>query len=92
MKKTLLIFFLVLSISGFAQLSKTHYIPPLTTNSTIGVRPQDHYIYISSPSATDVDFEIIEIGGNVISGKVNKNNPYQHYIGQVKIPECLFLQ
>jgi gliding motility-associated-like protein len=80
MKKALLVF-LLLSISCFAQLSKTHYLPPLTFNNSSGVTPQDHYIYISTPSLTDVSFKIIEIGGTTFTQKVNKNAPYRHSIG-----------
>ena len=60
MKKTLLIFFIFLSISCFAQFSKTHYIPPLTANANL---VEDHYLYISTPSTKDVNFKIIAIGG-----------------------------
>ncbi|NGY38365.1 T9SS type B sorting domain-containing protein [Flavobacterium sp. XN-5] len=81
MKKAVLIFFTFLSISSFAQLSKTHFIPPLTSSSSAGVTPQDHYIYISSPSTTTVKFKIIEIGGNIIEGTVNNNMSYRHDIG-----------
>ncbi|SEA46013.1 gliding motility-associated C-terminal domain-containing protein [Flavobacterium gillisiae] len=79
MKKTLLIFFTFLSISCFAQFSKTHYIPPITAqNNLVG----DHYLYISTPSTTNVNFKIIENGGAVISGIVNNTTPFVYYIGQ----------
>ncbi|WP_243699245.1 hypothetical protein [Flavobacterium hiemivividum] len=81
MKNALLLFFIFLSISSFAQLSKRHYIPPLTSSSATGVTPQDHYIYISSPSTSTVKFKIIEIGGNIIEGTVNNNIRYRHDIG-----------
>ncbi|WP_339921638.1 T9SS type B sorting domain-containing protein [uncultured Flavobacterium sp.] len=79
MKKTLLIFFTFLSISCFSQFSKTHYIPPITAqNNLVG----DHYLYISTPSTTNVNFKIIENGGAVISGTVNNTAPFVYYIGQ----------
>lgn len=78
MKKTLLIFFTFLSISAFAQFSKTHYIPPITAqNNLVG----DHYLYISTPSTTNVNFKIIENGGAVISGTVSNTVPYVYPIG-----------
>ncbi|RTZ05156.1 T9SS type B sorting domain-containing protein [Flavobacterium bomense] len=80
MKKTLLIFFTFLSISCFAQFSKTHYIPPLTAASNN--LPGDHYLYISTPSITNVKLEITAIGGATISATVNNSNPYRHDIGQ----------
>ncbi|MFE3867924.1 T9SS type B sorting domain-containing protein [Flavobacterium sp. LS2P90] len=79
MKKTLLIFFIFLSINCFAQFSKTHYIPPLTANSNL---VEDHYLYISTPSTKDVNFKIIAIGGTVINGVVSNNLPYRLFIGQ----------
>ncbi|MEZ7504062.1 T9SS type B sorting domain-containing protein [Flavobacterium sp. Arc2] len=79
MKQTLLIFFIFLSIGCFAQFSKTHYIPPITAqNNLVG----DHYLYISTPSATNVNFKIIENGGSVISGVVNNTTPFVYSIGQ----------
>lgn len=81
MKKTLLIFFIFLSISCFAQFSKTHYIPPLTSGTSTGVSPQDHYLYISTPSLLDVKVKVIEIGGSVFTRSINKNNPWIYSIG-----------
>ena len=81
MKKNLLFLFAFISITCFAQLSKTHYIPPLTSNNNSAVTPQDHYIYISTPSTTIVNFKIIEIGGNIINETVSNSNAYKHYIG-----------
>ena len=80
MKKTLLFFFTFLSISVFAQFSKTHYIPPLTAASNNF--PGDHYLYISTPSTTDVTLKITAIGGATILEKVSNSNPYRYDIGQ----------
>jgi gliding motility-associated-like protein len=79
MKKIPLLFILLFSLSCLGQFSKTHYIPPLTSNPTIA--PQDHYIYISTPSIQDVKFKIIPIGGTTISATVNKATPYRYSIG-----------
>ncbi|MBG6061518.1 gliding motility-associated-like protein [Flavobacterium sp. CG_9.1] len=81
MKKTLLIFFIFLSISCFAQFSKTHYIPPLTSANTLGITPEDHLLYISTPSITDVKVRVIEIGGNTYTKSINKSNPWIYFIG-----------
>jgi gliding motility-associated-like protein len=78
MKKIAFLFFTFLSISCFAQFSKTHYIPPLTAQDNL---VGDHYIYISTPSTSNVNFKIIENGGTIISGALNKNLPYTHSIG-----------
>ncbi|HKO76572.1 MAG TPA: T9SS type B sorting domain-containing protein, partial [Flavobacterium sp.] len=71
----LIIFF---SLSCFSQFSKTHYIPPLI--SVTGL-VEDQYLYISTPSLTNVNFKIIPNGGSVIYGTVNSNNPYRYSIG-----------
>ncbi|MBB1193537.1 gliding motility protein [Flavobacterium sp. SOK18b] len=78
MKKTLLLLTILLSISCFAQFSKTHYIPPITAQSNV---VEDHYIYISTPNSKDVPFKIIENGGNVITGVVNNITPFRYFIG-----------
>jgi gliding motility-associated-like protein len=79
MKKKLLFFFIFISIGCFAQFSKTHYIPPLTCVTNLA---GDHYLYISTPSSTDVHFKIIANGGSTITGVVNKSTPYIYSIGQ----------
>lgn len=78
MKKIPLLFILLFAINCFAQLSKTHYIPPLTSDP--GVAPQDHYIYISTPSTSNVKFKIIPIGGTAILGTVSKNTPFPPFL------------
>ncbi|GIZ09844.1 T9SS type B sorting domain-containing protein [Flavobacterium sp. UMI-01] len=78
MKKQFLVLLLLLSIHAFAQFSKTHYIPPITCNNNLAF---DHYFYISTPSTTNVNIKIIEIGGNTITGVVSNTNPYVHSIG-----------
>ncbi|MFV5685569.1 T9SS type B sorting domain-containing protein [Flavobacterium sp. GB2R13] len=79
MKRIILLFFTFLSITCFAQFSKTHYIPPLTCGTNLA---GDHYIYISTPSSTNVNFKIMPNGGSIITGVVNNNNPYIYAIGQ----------
>jgi len=79
MKKILLIFFIFLSISCFAQFSKTHYIPPLTCTTNLA---GDHYLYISTPSRTNVNLKIIANGTTIVSGIINNNTPYIYFIGQ----------
>lgn len=79
MKKTLLLLITLFSISCFSQFSKTHYIPPLTCATNLA---GDHYLYISTPSATDVNFKIIANGGNIITGVVKNTTPFIYSIGQ----------
>lgn len=79
MKKTLLFLITLFSISCFSQFSKTHYIPPLTCATNLA---GDHYLYISTPSSTDVNFKIIANGGSIITGVVKNTSPYIYFIGQ----------
>jgi gliding motility-associated-like protein len=79
MKKVTLLFFFFISLSCFAQLSKTHYIPPLTSQTNLA---EDQYLYISTPNPNNVNFKIIEIGRTIITGVVSNTKPYELYIGK----------
>jgi hypothetical protein len=60
MKKNFIYFIYFLSISSFAQFSKTHYIPPLSGSN---FKPLRTVLYISTPSITPVNFKINQLGG-----------------------------
>lgn len=79
MKKFLILLFIFASLNCFSQFSKTHYIPPISAAQNNMV--EDHYLYISTPSTTNVNFKIIEIGGTIITGVVSNNLPYVYTIG-----------
>ncbi len=72
---------LLISLIGFSQLSTTHYIPPITAYDNNFSTPQDHYIYISTPSTNTVNFTITPIGSSSISGTVSNAIPYVYNIG-----------
>jgi hypothetical protein len=80
LKKVYLIFLLLL-LSGtslFSQLSKKHYIPPVTgVNSTSG--PGAQILYISTPSISPVNFTV-RYGGD-IGTTATSGTPFE--IGQV---------
>ena len=81
-----LFFILIFFISSqvFSQLSKTHYIPPLTSSSFGNANPEDQYIYISTPSNSLVPYTIIPVGqpvANYITGTVSNNTPQVEFIG-----------
>ena len=78
MKKNFLFLFVFLTISCFAQFSKTHYIPPLTAQTLMA---EDQYLYISTPNKTNINVKIIEIGGAILNRVVSNTSPYVHYIG-----------
>ena len=77
--KKIYLFFLLLSFTGFAQFSKTHYIPPLSGSA--GQPAQNQFMYISSPSLTPVNFTINTLGGGTVDGTVSRNNPFVYNIG-----------
>lgn len=78
MKKILVLLFVFSSLSCLAQFSKTHYIPPIIAQNSLA---EDQYLYISTPSLTNVNFKIIEIGGTIITGVVSNAVPYVYNIG-----------
>ena len=79
MKSYYLLFVLLFSLNCFPQFSKTHYIPPLSGSSS--VTPEEQYLYISTPNINPVNFRIIELGGNTITGTVSRDVPYVYDIG-----------
>jgi gliding motility-associated-like protein len=80
MKKITLLFFLFATITVFGQFSKTHYIPPLSCSNNIGAG--DQYLYISTPTTTNVNFIITSNGNTIASGTVSNNAPFVYPIGQ----------
>ena len=79
-----LLFCLLFSAVAFGQLSKKHFIPPLTYAEFGNATPQDQYIYISTPNNLDVAYSITPIGQpatSTITGTVTNNNPVEIFIG-----------
>ena len=77
--KFTLLFFVLLSFFSFqntnAQLSKKHYLPPITSDDPI----ENQYIYISTPKNKSVSFKIIPIGqpkSQEITGTVSNTIPF----------------
>lgn len=74
-------FVLLFSSIGFAQLSKKHYIPPLTSGPP-NANPEDQYIYLSTPSNSLVPYTIIPVGqATNITGFVSNTTPQVVSIG-----------
>tara|TARA_R110002033_G_scaffold89819_3_gene139968 strand:- start:10977 stop:16139 length:5163 start_codon:yes stop_codon:yes gene_type:complete len=83
-KRLFLSLTLLVSIQGFAQLSKTHYIPPLTSAEFGNANPEEQYIYISTPSAANINYTIMPVGQPVasyITGVVSNANPQEIFLG-----------
>lgn len=77
-KKLLLLLWLLCGTYTFAQFSKTHYIPPLIAPNGLVA---DQYLYISTPSLSEVNFKIIGSGGTVTTATVSRNSPFEQLIG-----------
>ncbi|WP_369049204.1 IgGFc-binding protein, partial [Tenacibaculum sp. UWU-22] len=83
-----LVFVVFLYLGGykntFAQLSKKHFIPPLTYAEAGNASPNDQYFYISTPSEKKVAYTIKPVGlpaTSYITGFVSKASPQKIYIG-----------
>ncbi|TXD50679.1 IgGFc-binding protein, partial [Polaribacter sp. IC063] len=66
-----------------AQLSKKHYLPPLTYAEAGNANPENQYFYISTPKNQNVSFTIKRIGfpDNDIKGTVSSTSPQELFIG-----------
>lgn len=92
----LFILFIVIHHAVFSQLSKTHYIPPLTSAEFGNANPEEQYIYISTPSLANINYTIISVGqlaSSKITGTVSNANPQEIYLGtgngQLFIPSSM---
>ena len=83
-KLLLILIALFIGKQANAQLSKTHYIPPLTSAAIGNANPENQYIYLSTPSTADVSYTIKQIGlptTSNITGLVSNGNPQVISIG-----------
>jgi gliding motility-associated-like protein len=80
----LITLFCLLGVTNIrAQLSKKHFIPPLTYAETGNANPENQYFYISTPSNQNVSFTIKQVGftSNDITGVVSSTSPQIISIG-----------
>ena len=74
LKRLLYILVILFSSTVLSQLSKTHYIPPITSGISNAI-PNDQYIYISTPSDGLVNFSIKRADGvELQSGQVSNTD------------------
>ena len=81
---TLFFIIFLFSQSIIAQLSKKHYIPPLTNAEFGNANPESQFFYISTPNTKNVTFTITPIGqpsSSVISGIVSNSSPIEIDLG-----------
>ena len=77
--KLFTVFFLI-SLISFGQLSKTHYIPPLTHAAEGNANAVDQWLYISTPSTSDVNVSILPVGGTAQTITVRNDAPYKFQV------------
>ena len=78
-----LMFFFAVKVS-FSQLSRVHYIPPITDNNSDYVGQQN--LFISTPSPTDITYSITVPGTGIVSSGSNlsKTNHIDFTIGTAR--------
>ncbi|MEC8323553.1 MAG: gliding motility protein, partial [Bacteroidota bacterium] len=73
--------FLVYSVYLQAQLSKTHYIPPITAAQDDNAQPQNQYLHISTPTEDEVNVAVNQVGAGTQEYTVSNANPLEIFIG-----------
>ena len=84
LKKILCLLIICFGLKSYSQLSKKHFIPPLTNAANASSNPEDQYIYLSTPNKADVSYTIIPIGlpeTSHITGTVSNAVPQEIAIG-----------
>lgn len=84
LKKVSFLIILFFCLQSFAQLGKLHFIPPLTAADPTNAQPVDQYIYLSTPSVTNITYTITPVGqpaSSVITGEVSNVSPQVISIG-----------
>ncbi|MDB9849234.1 T9SS type B sorting domain-containing protein, partial [Flavobacteriaceae bacterium] len=79
--KIITLLFILFSSLAFSQLSKVHYIPPITSGPS-NANPEDQYLYISTPNKGDVNVTINIMGSGSESQVVSNDNPWIYTISQ----------
>jgi gliding motility-associated-like protein len=83
-RRVILWLLLLTGMCGYSQLSKTHYIPPLTNSETGNANPEAQYLYLSTPSETAVPYTIQLVGQPAsaeITGSVSNEDPQEIFLG-----------
>ena len=73
--------FLFYSVYLPAQLSRTHYIPPITAAQADNAQPQNQYLHISTPFEAEVKVQVNQIGTGTQLFSVSNSNPLEIFIG-----------
>lgn len=76
-----LILFFLASSFVWAQLSRTHYIPPITAAPDGNALPQNQYLHISTSSQSLVNVVVNQIGTGILNYTVSNASPLEIFIG-----------
>ncbi|MFT6162768.1 MAG: hypothetical protein ACJA00_005371, partial [Myxococcota bacterium] len=78
----LLVFAVVLMPSvASAQLDTRHWVPPLWSPDSSSSAVGEHFVLVSTPEVSPVDFELTDGAGNTYSGTVAKGAPVSVRVG-----------
>lgn len=64
-----------------AQLSRTHYVPPITTASDANALPQNQYLHISTPSTESISVDVNDLSSGTTTYTLSNTNPLELFIG-----------
>lgn len=82
-KSVVFCFLFFICFEGTAQLSRQHYIPPITSSDQGNADPLDQYFYISTPEENPVNFKIIPVGTAEsfhVVGQVSRDVYYRYSV------------
>ncbi len=80
----LILLLLGCSQNSFSQLSTKHFIPPLTAAAQGNANPEQQYLYLSTPSRTDVNYVITPVGqpqSAQIIGTIRNDDSREVFLG-----------
>jgi len=78
MKGTLTLLFYLVFVTGYSQLSKTHYIPPFHAHNENTLVPREQVLYISTPNAS-ANYTITDGAGLILQTGTVLSGSYEQY-------------
>jgi gliding motility-associated-like protein len=79
--RLVLLVLLAISSLSFAQLSRTHYVPPITVASNSNALPQNQFLHISTPSTETINIDVNDLGNGTTTYTLSNSDPLEIYIG-----------
>ena len=69
----------LITLTGFSQLDKEHFIPPVYPSTHGWLYPNDQVVYLSTPTKTPFNYSILDGAGNVLqTGQVSNAIPISY--------------